>query len=273
MNLSVFSVVDTGHCQIKNLKNLYPFDFVDRSKKKLVVTVGDSWTWGTDMTPDNNNEYRLKHHFGHQLACNLNADWLSLGQSGSGNFWMYDRVREFARIIPNLIYDQIYVVCTLTETGRAVSVRTDIDFNRYFQNYHVNGFIKYLNNLCVNNIVAALRPFDNVLLKVGTNFVDYLGDDHEFVMSTPWLKLICQQHSIEYTGNCQTMSPWAISDLRQLNNQVPDNKHNDYLNLLETLADSALERKQLLLSVPGMNRFHPTSQGHRLWADYVLKFM
>ena len=273
VNLSVFSVVDTGHNAIKNLQNTYPFDFINRGKRNLVVTVGDSWTWGADMTPDNNNEYRIKHHFGRLLADNLNADWLSLAQSGSGNFWMYDRIKELATVIPKLAYDRIYVVCTLTETGRAVSTRQDIDFYKFFQHNHPNEFIKYLNNLCVDNIVSALKPFDNIVLKVGTNFVDYLGNDYDFIMPTPWLELMCQRHNIEYTDNCQIVSSWVIDEFKQLGNLVPGTQLNNYLNLLNSLLDSALKRRNLVRSVPDTNYSHPMAQSHKLWADYVLKSM
>lgn len=271
VNLSVFSVVDTGHNATKNLKNSYPFDFINKGGKNLVVTIGDSWTWGADMTFDDNNDHRLANNFGNHLSDNLDADWLSLGQGGSGNFWMYDRIGELARIIPEMTYDTIYVICTLTETGRAISDRRDIDFYNFFRENHPSELIKYLNNLCVDNIISLLSGFDNVVLRIGTNFVDYLGDDNKYLMPTPWLELMCKKYSINYTGNCQIVGPWVIDAFKQMINLVPEENHSDYLNLIDNLLDQALLRKHIIESVPDIYCYHPKALSHKLWADYILK--
>lgn len=270
VNLSAFAVVDTGHTTTKFARP-FPFDFISCNGKDLVVTVGDSWTWGADMSPDNNNEYRLKNHFGHHVAQKLNADWLNLGQNGSGNFWMYDRIRELAGLLPNLKYQRIYIICTLTETGRAINSSVDIDFYSFFKLNPTDRFVEYLNNLCVDNIIQALSPFNNVSLHIGTNFVDYLGKPHNVVLPTPWLELICQHYQQTYVGNCQIVSPQVIEELRQLKDLVPSTKHNDYLQLLNNLLENALQRERTIASLPGINRLHPDAHCHRLWAEYILK--
>ena len=50
-----------------------PFNFVNRHSKDLLVTLGDSWSWGYDLTVDNNTNYRLKNVYGNQLAEKLSA--------------------------------------------------------------------------------------------------------------------------------------------------------------------------------------------------------
>ena len=60
--LDVFSMWDTGH---PNTKKRIPFDFVNRKQKKLLVCIGDSWTYGSDIGIDNNDDdYRLANIFG-----------------------------------------------------------------------------------------------------------------------------------------------------------------------------------------------------------------
>lgn len=266
VNLSAFSNLDTG-----SLVNGVSFDFIDRGENSLVVTIGDSWTWGQDMTPNNNNTLRLQNNYGMHLARSLNADWLSLGQNGSGNFWMYDRIQELANIIPELHYQRIFVICTLTETGRAVASRQDIDFYNFFKHNRPGEFLLYLNSICVDKITTMLAPFNNVVLRIGANFVDYLGPSNEFLMPKSWLEIMCTYYQIPYTGTCYIVSPWVFDDLYQLKDLVPPEKINDYLDLINSLVDSALHREKLMCSVPDIRHLHPQLTGHKLWADYVLQ--
>jgi len=245
-------------------------DFVSFNKKRLVVTVGDSWSWGADMSYNNNDSYRINNHFGTTIAKSLNADWLSLSQCGSGNFWMLDKIQELAKIISKLDYQHIYIICTLTETGRAIFTRQDVDFYSFFKDNHLDKFIAFLNNTCVDNIVTALSSFTNVTLRVGTNFVDYVGDDRDFLLQSPWLKLMCRHHQMSYTGNCQIVSPWVLDDLYQLKGLMPLQKFNNLLTMLTDLTSIALERETLICTVPGIRHLHPDACGHQLWANYVL---
>jgi len=271
VNLEKFSIVDTGHKTKNIFKYACPFDYISASSNILVVTVGDSWTWGSDMTTDDNNNYRLQNHYGNLIARAYNADWLNLGQGGSGNFWMYDRVQELANIIPELHYQRIFVICTLTETGRAIITRQDIDFYNFFKHNSLDEFLLHLNSICVNNITTMLEPFNNVVLRIGTNFVDYLGPSNEFLMPKSWLELMCTYYQIPYTGKCYIVSPWVFDELQQLKNLVPPNKINAYLDLLNSLVDRALHRELLIRSVPDIRCHHPQATSHKLWADYILQ--
>lgn len=270
VDLSKFSLIDTGHTTTQSA-NPYPFNFVSHNGANLVVTVGDSWTWGADMTPDNNDIFRIQNHFGMQLSKNLDSDWLGLGQNGSGNFWIYDKICELADLIPQLEYQHIYVVCTLTETGRAINSRLDIDFYRFFLENHCNDLISFLNNRCVDNIIQVLSVFDNVSLHMGTNFVDYLGHSYDCLMPKPWLELICNHHGYPYYGNCQVVSPAVIQELEQLKSLVPDNKLIDYWQFLNNLTEQALQRERMISTVPGIKKLHPSAHSHSLWADYILQ--
>jgi hypothetical protein len=265
VNLDNFSLVYTGNTVTR------PYSFVNLQGKNLVVTMGDSWTWGSDMTLDDNHEHRLQNHFGQRLAQEWSADWLNIAQGGSGNFWLYDRVEELAKVIPTLDYQHIYVVCTLTEIGRAVQARTDIDFYNFFVENDIKDFLFFLNNLCAEKIIQYLQPFDNVTLKIGTNFVNYLGNPYNVLLPRTWLELMCEHCGVDYSGICHVVSPWALGELRALIDLVPEHKHNDYLSMLNELVDSALQRERLLRSLPITRNLHPTAPGHGIWANYILQ--
>jgi hypothetical protein len=59
------------------------FDFVDRQSDTLVVTIGDSWTWGADLTKCNlgatlirrhpDDVYRIEHVWADYILDKLHA--------------------------------------------------------------------------------------------------------------------------------------------------------------------------------------------------------
>ena len=58
------------------------------NKDILLITVGDSWTWGDSLfdidisTPNYDNPNRVKHIYGAKLAELLNADFVNVGECG-----------------------------------------------------------------------------------------------------------------------------------------------------------------------------------------------
>ena len=126
--LNFFSHIDTGHFLSTNSLRQSPFHFVDRKSKTLLVTVGDSWTWGADILEGANDEYRVKNIYGNLISQHLCADWLLLAQSGSGNLWLARKVQEFNRMVDFLDYERVILICTFTESGRAAHAETEIDF-------------------------------------------------------------------------------------------------------------------------------------------------
>lgn len=266
-----FSVVDSGH--YRNHNSNRPYDFINNNSNVLTVTVGDSWTWGADMTPNDDPEHRLTCAFGSLISNELNSDWLNLAQCGSGNFWLYDRIAELIKIIPNLQYQHIYIICTLTETGRAIDSRLDIDFYSFFKHNRPEDFITYINNICVDKIVTMLASINNVTLRIGTNFVDYVGCDNQYLMPKSWLELMCNYYQFPYTGTCCIVSPWVIEDLRRLEVLVPESKRNEFIDFLNGVLDNALQRERFIKSVPDITLLHPGSTGHKIWADYILQMI
>jgi hypothetical protein len=211
-----FSIADSTNSWYKEPTNT--FNFIDNNSKTLIVTVGDSWTWGADMSANNNNDdYRLNNLYGRVIADELQSDWLNLGFSAKGNFWIATMVTELADIIDDLEYDKIYVVCTFTEVGRSTNTIYDrhINYINWFQNnIHThedfNKLFYYLNSECIEIIITALKKYNHVVLKVGTNFIDPVGFDklnNSQILSTPWYKVLgLDDNAVAYTCNAGTDS-------------------------------------------------------------------
>jgi len=90
----------------------------------LVIVAGDSWTWGDSLGGTtrkyDNFEYRTNHIYGHLLAKILTADFINIGLPGLDNISI---INYLDKVLSNLTktYKQIYIVITLTETGRELT--------------------------------------------------------------------------------------------------------------------------------------------------------
>ena len=276
IDLTYFSQYDTKHIDKTGQFPTNTFSFIDNGADNLVVTVGCSWTWGANMTEDDNQTHRLKYNFGRVLANELSADWLLLGQVGTGNFWLYQKVEEFVKLIPTLKYKKIYIVCTLTEIGRQCYTELDshIDYKEYFRtNTFGNDLLQFLNDHAVNKIIEAVKPYGNVILRIGTNFIDQIGVDsaRDFLIPTPWLERLCQETDTHYTGPVYTVSHKAMDALRRL--QPYSYNGFGYTLWLMSLLEKGGERIRLCqecdLLMPGTG--HPGIKGHNIWAQEILK--
>jgi hypothetical protein len=204
----------------------------------------------------------------------MQSDWLNLGQRGSGNFWLYQRVNEFCKLIPDLHYKKIYLICTLTEVGRAVNstVDTHIDYIKFFKNNPPNRLVEFLNQYAVDQVLCATKDFSHVVLKIGTNFVDHVGiAPAEYVLPDPWIKLCCMNHDIVYHSPVYSVTPWAIDAMHSLKDLVPSSSKTEFLQYMSELLDPALARQNLLEQIPGIRHGHPDKGNHKIWADYIIQ--
>lgn len=275
INLAYFSQYNTDHIDNTGKPATTTFSFIDNNADNLVVTVGCSWTWGANMTPNDDADYRLEHNFGRVLSNKLDADWLCLAQVGTGNFWLYQKVEEFVKLIPDLKYKKIYIICTLTEVGRQCNTELDsqIDYKEYFRtNTYGNSFLEFLNDYAVNKIVSAVEPYSNVILRIGTNFVDPIGvnTNNKYVIPDTWLSMLCNESNTEYTGTCYTVSHLAVDRLKQVKAASTDFGFFLWLDKLIELGHDRINLCQRCdLLMPGTG--HPGAKGHSLWADQILK--
>ena len=89
----------------------------------LLITAGDSWTWGDSLGQTtlefDDYKYRTEHIYGTQLSRLLESDFVNVGLPGRSNLNIVEHVNL---VLTNLKrqYDSIQVVFTLTEVGREI---------------------------------------------------------------------------------------------------------------------------------------------------------
>lgn len=264
------------------------FDFVDRNSTTLVVTIGDSWTWGTDLDPNawqvqgsayavteqqqRINQTRIDHCYGNLIADQLSADWLNLSLSAVGNFWIATRAEELARIIPKLDYKKIIVICAFSPAGRWFNTQYDrhIDYVEWFKhNSDYDQLLARLNSECVARIQQAL-DLDHVQLLFGTTWADACGLDQvpeKQLLARPWYTLLdCGTSPTTYFCHYHE----RLSSATEF---MPPDQHKQFKQWFLHTVDATTQRLELLKDPEKFNNSHPTAAGHRLWADYILKHL
>lgn len=254
---------------------LHPYNFIGRNSDLLLVTVGDSWTWGSDISENNkDDDLRVQKVYGNVLSNRMGADWLNLAMPGRGNFWIAEKVKELAEIIPRLCYKKIFVICTFTEVDRNFNTQYDmyINYVSWFENniHDVQVFDKLLvelNERCVSKILHSLEKFSHVELKIGTNFLDHLGFDnlqsHQLI-ADPWYRILGLVDSGEvYTCVSTNRLPTVIDF-------IPRRYHDDFKIWLLDLIEKGARRVSIIRHALDFRCTHPLETSHRAWADYLL---
>jgi hypothetical protein len=244
------------------------FDFINRSSNKLLVTVGDSWTWGSDISENNSNDdYRLESVWGNQLSGMMGSDWLNLALSAQGNQWMANRITEFANIVPLLNYEKILVVCVFTGAGRMFNTDIDHDFD-YVEwcKQNINtpndyySLLELLNTTAVKQIRNSLQ-FPHVNLYLTTNMIDSLGFTSSF---DAWYK------TIGITDDkCVYTDMTAVERLLTIEEFVSGKQLVDFKQWMLQLINSVEHREQYYSDTNIFRNQHPLADYHKQWAEYV----
>lgn len=252
---SVASVRDSITVSGKKL-----FDFVPRQSDTLIVTIGDSWTWGADLTQQKisnahidrlvDDHYRVTNMYGNVLASRLAADFLSLGESGAGNWHISKKLKELHTCSDQLPYDRVFVIAVFTELGRDFNGHDDIsvDYRSWLLHKitHADDYYKFLsfiNQQISQDINSTIEKFDSrYTFAFATNFVDPIGYeslDDRFLPKT-WLQIICSANQIEYKPDqCYVVFPWVIEKFQAVFDLAPELDRRQWLEWMNELTDHA----------------------------------
>jgi len=252
-----------------------PFNFVNREQNTLLVTFGDSWTYGDDLTVDNNQEFRLEHVYGNQLSKLIGADFLNLAVPGSGNQLMPVLFEEFTQL--ELEYEQIIAIITFTEIGRDFNgwMDRDVDYASWLRNNirtspDYTKFLRWQNNLVANKIVKLADQMPNLKLLVSTNFVDPIGLEPfgSRQLDKTWLQV--------YRGDndhvCYFVSPYIIEKYKSVLDLEWSLDRTTWLEWANECLTRTNQRLDIIKD-PEYFRglYHPLAKGHLSWARYIEK--
>jgi hypothetical protein len=209
-----------------------PYDFISRDSNRLIVTIGDSWTWGADLTNIklkdlhhdklSDDQYRLENVYGGVVAKHLNADFLNLGESGSGNYYIYNKLLELSNIANQLNYTNITVICVFTEVAREFDSTYDRSVD-YFSWLNKNikeskdyyKFLEFINQPIAEKIKSLTNTMN---IHFATNFVDSIGmaELSKWFVKKTWLQVWCEHKKMQYPEFSYLVSPWIFEKLENI---------------------------------------------------------
>jgi hypothetical protein len=239
--------------QVCDVNPLPATDFVSRNSDTLLVTVGDSWTWGASLNPSK----RKTQVWGNLVSEMIGADWLNLAQPGQSNQWMANRCRELYNISAELEYKKIVVVVVFT--GAARSLDQDFDYIHWFENNSIHDFLPMLNTKAVRTITN--RP-SNVELYLSSNMVDPLGYTSSF---KSWYNVLGMKDS-----NSVYTDMTGIECLIELEEFIKGEKLTEYKKWMLEQID-LVEHRDKFYDDDLFYDFHPTVSSQLTWAQYVGK--
>lgn len=241
------------------------FDFVSRDSHSLLVTIGESWTWGSEL------QNRLHDVYGNLVSTALEWDWLNLAIPGASNFFIAEKAEELHNIVDNLDYQKIVVVCLFTELGRDFNSQRDIhiDYVSWFrdnidQPEDFYKFLTMLNQNCADRILSLRRK--NVTIVFGSNFVDNIGLPADQTLPLPWFRLLNIPCSV--TAYAGTTGVKRLKDIEQFLTADKQLYFKSWYS--ELITDSEYVDTACQQISQGKTFSHPDKSGHSVWAKYII---
>lgn len=242
------------------------YNFISRNSDRLLVTVGDSWTWGSDISENNkDDDFRVKHVYGNVLSEKLGYDWLNLALCAQSNQWMANRIGELEKIINQLDYIKIDIIVVFTGAGRMFNTDQDryFDYINYFKSIdNFDTFLYDLNRKAVKKI-KNIEKHSGVNVYFSSNAVDHLGFASNLL---PWYKVLgFNDNFICYTDMT------AIDKLRQVPEFLESDMKYKFKKWFMMQIDTASQRETIYKDETIFRNQHPLANYHEQWANYLYK--
>lgn len=259
-----------------NLKDFEEFYSESGNSDCLVITAGDSWTYG-DSLPENQ---RLSQVYGRLIANHFNSDWVNIGSRGRANSWTLKCLQHLANIIQNT-YNKIIIIVTLTENGR--DVQTPYTFPFDYGNLglrtgdHANYFDEILSNAeqYWSKQLNQIKNTVDCTMLVGQNFVWNklkLQSDIK-LLDTNWIEKLADYQNIHRPVRTNMVTSWVFDSFPVCKEWVNVSSSTYYDWVLPKIDLANRVNKWFVHSKLNENHLskHPIAKGHQVWANYLLE--
>ena len=282
---------DTISYRAPNGEIRYWYHEENNNSDKLLITIGDSWTWGDHLGKiDWNNNYddpvRLQSIYGKQLSRYLNSDWVLIANPGCSNYWMLDKLKSISLQIKELKknYKNIYIVVTLTEDLRECSYHSEWQHVADYYSIMVNSINleDFLTKLEKKMFLEFKTIFDSlkVTCKITRAFTDTWPNNRDcmknYLLEKTWcdvfqdeIKFDRYYRVVPFIGQ---MSILPLNDIyiSKLQGAQADIFKNNFINLEEKLRARWNFLGESKYNLKG-STYHPSIDGHKIFADYLYK--
>ena len=264
--------------EVRKVSHRGPYDLVELGRSRLLVVIGDSWTYGWRLNEEfaeNPDQERVTHSYGYLLAEHYNADYLNWSIPAINNLWMVNKYRTLVDLADQLAYDEIFVFITLTEYGREIYTEFDADpelNDMYRQCTQPKDLAKVLSTYLSDKLLKHSHP--KIRLRLGINYVNnlYSAELAEKFLDQTWIECLTGQ---QFTDECLVVGSWVVEKYNLLSKEI--NTAADAIQCKEQvlgMVDSAQQRLNMIFGSPYNHKTgygHPNTKGHQIWADYLIQ--
>ena len=250
-----------------------------RNSNRLLITAGDSWTWGDSLGKINGEfqledyEYRTTHVFGALLSKRFDADFLNIATPGSSNASAYDKIKMALLEVVDR-YRQIDVILPLTENGREII--GDPRWTHLLDTSSLSSMLCSYERNMFDSFNQLKNEFPTVNFIITRNFTFTFEENRHFVdVPKSWVEILEEHQTIDpYPRTTRAVSMMAINPIIEYLNNI-NQAPNFKVEMIELfhqgeVAINWLDNSQLNNQ---MATRHPTERAHELWADYIEQFL
>jgi hypothetical protein len=239
-----------------------------QGRPNLLVTLGDSWTWGDSLgTTDHarciSDPHRLEMVYGRHLQDLMgDCDWINIGFPGIANYWIIDVAERIQVMRHRTGYEKILISIGLTDLTRDIAqfgLREDRSLRETARQYEH----AYLDRL------HRVESESDIVIVLGRNFTDTLPGHQDLIrhhLPRRWVDISWEIGSGELGPPSPVLGHLIPQD-------VCDTEKEWVIN--EVMLNSLLMAEFLESTPVHYNRAtkHPREHRHRAWAQYVWDYV
>ncbi len=252
-----------------------------QGRNTLLITVGDSWTWGDhlgciDWNSASNDPVRLTQIYGRLLANQLGSDWVNLARPGCSNYWMLEKLEDIRPHIEQATYDKIYIVVTLTEDLREAQYTRRINVTEPYQQMwmgsnSIEEFLRQVETYLLLNLETYFKGLPQVQAHVSRAFTDvWPGNTSPLLLDKTWCDVIQDHFNFDnYQCPVPFIGQMSTDPLKEKYIKNNIERKIEFLDIMERVGTRWQFLGASTYNLKG-STCHPNPAGHQLWADYLL---
>lgn len=252
-------------------------------KDNLLITLGDSWTWGDSLDP----ELRLQQVYGAKLKEKLDCDWINIGCKGWSNSFVLENLGFLAPHLAGSNYKKITVVINLTENGRDIQSSTSFRYNYSRLRDTVGVTNAFYETLLTDIEKYWIRQIESFIEKTDSRFnvvvthnfvwhpeVERLLKDRVKFLDLTWIECLADSQKMPRPIRTTLVTGWIFDLVDSVHNILNITDKTEFKQWALPYLDRANQVNEWLDASPMNHKKaskHPNAEGHQVWADYIMK--